>query len=72
MGGDQCRLCGWVAGSNPSNCNECAETHDRDLLTAAFDRLDWLRAEYGPDDLDLLTFGPIVELYDALLRIEAA
>ena len=37
------------------------------VIQEAKDRLTWLRAEYGPDDIDLLTFGPVVVLAERLL-----
>ena len=38
---------------------------DEKLLEAARERLEWLREEYGEDDIDYQTFAPIVSALDA-------
>jgi hypothetical protein len=45
-------------------------TCEADTLIAARERLEWLRSEYGPEDIDFVTFALI---YEALFKsIEAA
>ena len=39
------------------------------VLAQAKDRLDWLAAEYGKDDIDYQTFGPVVEMAERLLKV---
>lgn len=34
------------------------------IVTEARKRLEWLRAEYGDEDIDLVTFGPVLELLE--------
>jgi len=35
------------------------------LLSAARIRLDWILEEYGEDDIDYQTFGPIIAFLEA-------
>ena len=38
------------------------------VLAEARDRLEWIRDDYGEDDVDFVTFGPVVELAEQLLE----
>lgn len=40
------------------------------ILKAARLRLEWLRDEYGEDDIDYLTFRPVVELAVYLMEVD--
>jgi len=39
------------------------------VIAQAKDRLAWLSAEYGKDDIDYQTFGPVVEMAERLLKV---
>lgn len=41
-------------------------------LTAARERLAWILAEYGEDDIDYQTFGPLVAALDVAICAEVA
>ena len=39
-----------------------------EVVHLAHERLDWIRGDYGDDDVDYLTFAPLVELAEELLE----
>ena len=51
-----------VAGSSPAAAMTTLDADDLELLAEARRRLDWIRDEYGEDDIDYQTFAPIVAL----------
>ena len=62
------KLSRWAEGRKRCSSRESGAGRDaRTLLQAANERLEWLREDYGEDDVDLLTFGPVVALAERLL-----
>jgi hypothetical protein len=45
---------------------DIAEDDPVRLLAAAKLRLAWLRERYGPDDIDVLTFAPLVQMIEPI------
>ncbi len=43
----------------------------RDFLSEAWDRLEWIREEYGEDDIDYQTFYPLVKCLSEVKELSA-